>query len=114
MAAHLQEVFPTIHTFSTLSPIPKFMVWLQDKVQGKSNLVLPEQFIENAKVFFQLYAVKSTEFPGYAMNPDLDQSQSILRHLWGILNDPTLLWMQDQEVSLALKPLVRFNSVFDT
>lgn len=31
VANHLKQTFSSIHTFSTLSPMPKFMSWLQDK-----------------------------------------------------------------------------------
>ena len=40
VAAHLQDAFPTIKTFSTLSPIPKFMNWLQEKAAVSGNLFL--------------------------------------------------------------------------
>ena len=88
----LQAEYPTLQTFSTLSPIPRFRKWLQQKVNIPSDSTFAHD----------LFSRKETE-----------QLQKILKShsltdvpkdLFSLLEDNT--WYESQEIALALKPIL--------
>jgi malonyl-CoA decarboxylase len=82
----LQNEFPSIETFSTLSPIPGFKKWLINAINVEGDNVLNREEIEKIK----------------SLKKDLDGSGTeILKHLIKSKD-----WIRDEKCFHELKPIL--------
>ncbi len=88
----LQAEYPTLQTFSTLSPIPRFRKWLQQKVNIPSD----------SKFAHDLFSSKEREQLQKILNSQ--SLEDVPKDFFCLLEDNT--WYESQEVALALKPIL--------
>lgn len=95
-AADVAQVYPSVHTFSTLSPIPGFMTWLHKVAQGPTHVVLPAEIVSKLAII----AAESSE-AGTVQAVFAGQELAFLVKL---LADET--WVQDEKLSSSLRPVL--------
>ena len=88
VVAELQRDFPGISTFCTLSPIPRFIKWLEHKLLGKEK-------------FFDSSLLSESDLESLA-NILACSAESAPAALVQLLKDPT--WIENENVATALKP----------
>lgn len=88
----MQQTFPTLHTFSTLSPIPKFCSWV-----GKGNSTASEAII--ADVVNAILKHKPELLEGV----NKMDNAAVLKTLSVVLNDERLEWANDKSFSQTLR-----------
>jgi hypothetical protein len=133
VVSHITTVFPSIHTFSTLSPIPKFLSWLTMK--GKEvkrkfcffnfnfiDCYLENIFFKQSKLTIPIPPVHHTAIEQALLLYDKDlvtkeknSNKNILSALSMMLNDPRNGWLSDPEINDFIEEPVRrtpFDSPF--
>ena len=88
VVAELQRDFPGISTFCTLSPIPRFVKWLEHKLLGKEK-------------FFDSSLLNESDLENLA-NILACSTESAPAALVQLLKDPT--WFENEDVVTALEP----------
>jgi malonyl-CoA decarboxylase len=102
-AASVKEEFPSIDTFSTLSPIPGFMNWLSAKASKGESVGLPDEHVSSIKEV-------AASFFGKTLSSEADVIQWIESKLKTTEADGSV-WTSDDVLTLSLKnPLLWLGS----
>lgn len=91
-AAALREAFPSLHTFSTLSPIPKLCTWLS---KG-SNTV-------DSELLRQLHAVGVKHRPDLFGSLDASNGPAVMRALSILFTNESLDWVTNKDFCEELR-----------
>lgn len=109
VTTEIQLSFPSVLTFSTLSPMPGFIPWFQKlDLDGSLRQILPSSLVSNLENEYREYLISK---PGANVLSDKQDSISWFSR---IIADPTTLpsWPLDQTVANICKPLVMYLGAY--
>ena len=109
-AAQLKLEHPSLNHFSTLSPIPGFLKWLEDTTRNfeTSSILLPRKHFEHlSKAYYSL--PPHTEEPPYE---SIDQ-HILLKWLLKLMQNERPIWTMNQAlVDLISGPLIYLTTLY--
>jgi len=96
VASQLALEFPSLNTFATLSPVPRFRRWFLNKTSQEGKFAPPEEYI---------FGDDETRDSFLSVSP-LPPLVSPVQHLVAVLEDGESKWYENQEVVEALQPIL--------
>lgn len=117
-AAQLQIQYPTLKIFSTLSPIPGFLKWLDECVKSGS-IELPDKHLSYLREAYLISDKKesngddNSKMSDIKSNADRLKAEYLLSWLLELLTNPTPLWtLNEQLMEVIREPLVYLTAEY--